>query len=131
MSRLPCPNSSPPHGQVQSPRPSRAARPSHEPAACINGVDYFRVPQVAAQTGVGDVASVYRWMQRGLRGVRLEFTQIGGSRMISREQLASFIQATTAAARGEVTSTISRSPAKRDRDLARVDKQLDELMGDR
>lgn len=41
------------------------------------------------------VATLYRWAQRGLRGVRLETIQIGGTTCTSREALQRFFDALT------------------------------------
>ena len=43
-------------------------------------------------------ASLYRWMDQGLRGVRLEFIQIGGARYSSREALSRFLNELTSRA---------------------------------
>ena len=43
-------------------------------------------------------ASLYRWMDEGLRGIRLEFIQIGGAKYSSREALQRFFDALTARA---------------------------------
>lgn len=47
------------------------------------------------------LSQVYRWAMRGLRGVRLEWMQVGGRRYTSREALSRFYAATTTAAGGE------------------------------
>ena len=41
------------------------------------------------------LATVYRWMSRGVRGVRLEWIRIGGHTFTSREALVRFVEATS------------------------------------
>lgn len=58
-----------------------------------------------------NVSTVYRWMQTGLRGHRLEFICIGGTRFTSHEALNRFFHRVTDATTGN-TSTTQRSNAK-------------------
>jgi hypothetical protein len=44
------------------------------------------------------VSAVYRWASRGIRGVRLEWVQVGGIRYTSREALDRFVAALSGAA---------------------------------
>ncbi|MBM4005680.1 MAG: DUF1580 domain-containing protein [Planctomycetes bacterium] len=48
------------------------------------------------------ISTIHRWRLRGVRGVKLETVLRGGTRVTSREALARFFAATTAAANGEV-----------------------------
>lgn len=41
------------------------------------------------------VATLYRWMSRGVRGIRLRTILVGGRRYTSREALNEFIEATS------------------------------------
>lgn len=41
------------------------------------------VQQLAAEQGV-DVCTVYRWIRRGVRGIKLSTTTVGGRRVILR-----------------------------------------------
>ena len=51
--------------------------------------------QAARRCGV-HVATVYRWMDRGAGGVRLDFLKVGGrKRMIPRADLEGFVRALT------------------------------------
>jgi hypothetical protein len=50
-----------------------------------------------------DLSQIYRWAQRGLRGLKLEWAQIGGRRYTSREALGRFFARLTQAAGGEAT----------------------------
>lgn len=42
------------------------------------------------------ISAVYRWVQRGVRGVRLETIRVGGTTYTSREALQSFAEELTA-----------------------------------
>jgi hypothetical protein len=44
------------------------------------------------------VGTVRQWTLRGVRGVRLEAVRVGGRKMVSREALRRFVEATTLAA---------------------------------
>jgi len=44
------------------------------------------------------LATIWRWAQRGVRGIKLETVAIGGRRYVSPEAVERFIAATTAAA---------------------------------
>lgn len=60
------------------------------------------------------VATLYRWAQRGLRGVRLETIQVGGTCCTSREAMQRFFDALT---RSERESKLDpRTPPDRARD---------------
>jgi hypothetical protein len=47
------------------------------------------------------VSCIYRWAQRGCRGIRLETIQIGGTSCTSSEALQRFFEALTVARNGE------------------------------
>ncbi|HUY35471.1 MAG TPA: DUF1580 domain-containing protein [Pirellulales bacterium] len=70
-------------------------------------------------------ATVWRWYRNGLRGQRLETIVVGGRRYTSREALARFVAATTAAreadpAAGDVAAiAAARDDVHVDRDLAK------------
>ncbi len=38
------------------------------------------------------VSAIYRWVQRGIRGIRLEVVRVGGTTYTSREALQRFVQ---------------------------------------
>jgi hypothetical protein len=81
------------------------------------------IPQAAARLpGRVSVASIYRWMQRGIRKVRLSTVLIGGRRFVSLRALEEFIAATTAAANGE--SAPPRTPRQRARAIAAAERKL-------
>ena len=68
------------------------------------------------------VCTVWRWVQKGVRGIRLQTTVIGGRRFTSAEKLAEFIAATTAAADGSPPPT--RTPRQRQRAIERAEAEL-------
>ena len=50
-------------------------------------------------------STLYRWAKRGLRGVRLEVTQVGGTMCTSRAALRRFFNRLTVAAQREVQTS--------------------------
>jgi hypothetical protein len=50
------------------------------------------------------VTTLYRWTNKGCRGVRLEYLQCGASRCTSREALDRFFQALTVASQTDATA---------------------------
>ena len=67
-------------------------------------------------------STIWRWSQRGVKGVRLETVLVGGVRYTSREALDRFVAATTAAADG--TSSPIRTSRQRERSIAAAEKEL-------
>jgi len=68
------------------------------------------IPAQVPKTTTGkkvSLATCWRWIQRGCRGVKLESVLIGGKRYTSLEALQRFVERTTAAADG--TSLLSTS----------------------
>jgi hypothetical protein len=61
------------------------------------------------------LATIWRWIQRGVRGVNLETVLVGGKRYTSAEAIARFVEETTAAAGGPQPKRGIRS---RSRELA-------------
>ncbi|MFC1597688.1 DUF1580 domain-containing protein [Planctomycetota bacterium] len=51
-------------------------------------------------------ATIWRWWQKGVRGIKLETFVCGGRRFTSTEAIARFIRGTTAAQNGPVTESI-------------------------
>jgi hypothetical protein len=68
------------------------------------------------------IATVYRWFQHGVRGVRLETLLVGGKRFTSREALQRFTEQLTAAAAGEAPP--GRSVKQRETAMRRADAEL-------
>jgi hypothetical protein len=59
-----------------------------------------------------NVSTLYRWAQRGLRGVKLETVQVGGTRMTTKEALSRFFNDLRAADQGLADHNQSSSHAK-------------------
>jgi len=67
-------------------------------------------------------ATVWRWAQKGVRGIRLESSLIGGIRYTSREALERFFERTTAAADG--TPAPVRTTKQRERAILAAEREL-------
>jgi hypothetical protein len=71
-------------------------------------------------------ATVYRWISRGLRGVRLESIRLGGTLYTSREALQRFAESLTCRATADGENVNSRA-AQSHADAAAVEDTLDQL----
>ncbi|MCE9555997.1 MAG: DUF1580 domain-containing protein [Planctomycetes bacterium] len=71
-----------------------------------------QVPNRQGGKGI-NVATVWRWANRGCKGIKLEVVQIGGIQMSSADALARFFNRLTAAANGE--SAPAPAPTSRQR----------------
>ena len=69
------------------------------------------------------VCTLYRWSQRGCKGVLLETVQIGGTRCTSKEALARFFQRLTQDAGHDTPS--SRTPTRRRREVEKASSELE------
>ena len=66
-------------------------------------------------------ATIYRWAQRGIKGVRLESWLIGGRRFTSQQAIARFIALTTASGQlqaGNVVGDRATAIRNAERELA-------------
>ena len=72
------------------------------------------------------VATLYRWAQKGCRGIRLETIRIGGSLCTSLEALQRFCDRLTQAQHGEV-SVSPESLARRGPELKRAQQAADDI----
>ena len=103
-------------GQDIQPQPKR-------PPSTLNGhkqssIDIFTETPLTAKEvakllpGRPHVSSVHRWMNRGRRGIRLEYVEIGETRYTSREALQRWFDRVTAAGHlnssGSVPTTRTR-----------------------
>jgi hypothetical protein len=70
------------------------------------------------------VSTLWRWNERGVRGVRLETLVVAGRRYTSSEALERFVAATTAAADGERLPI--RTPRQRQLAMERAERELAE-----
>lgn len=75
------------------------------------------------------VATVWRWIQRGVRGVTLETVLIGGKRYTSAESIQRFMEATTAASQPKPTGKPTRSKT-RQQAIEQAEREL-ETVGNR
>lgn len=85
------------------------------------------VPKLLPAKGNGKrihISAVYRWVQRGIKGIRLEVIRIGGTSYTSREALQRF-----ASPRGGVQAEPSVNySALRRRQIEAAEKQLDAVL---
>lgn len=82
--------------------------------------------EVPGRSGRGvNVSTVWRWVQRGIRGVRLETLVCGGVRFTSRQAIQRFFVATTVAADGVPSQQIA-TPKQRQRQIAAAERDLAE-----
>lgn len=72
------------------------------------------------------ISAVYRWMSRGVRGVLLEFVQVGGRRYTSKEVLQRFADRLTSS---EAPAVQESTPRRRQREIERAAKRLEEILG--
>lgn len=70
-----------------------------------------------------NVSTVWRWVQRGVRGVTLDTVLIGGRRYTSREALQSFVERSTAAADGGTPPV--RTSRQRERAMQQAEREFD------
>lgn len=68
------------------------------------------------------VSTIYRWVQRGCRGVKLESLQVGGTSCTSLEALQRFFERLTAARNGEPAPT--RTSRQRQRATETANNEL-------
>lgn len=64
------------------------------------------------------VSCIYRWVQRGCRGIKLEAIQIGGTSCTSLEALQRFFERLTAARHGDPAPTRTSKQRQRASDSA-------------
>jgi len=69
-------------------------------------------------------ASVWRWVLRGVGGIKLESILIGGRRLTSSESIQRFADARTAQANGEPVPT--RTSRQRQAAIDRAERELSE-----
>ena len=70
------------------------------------------------------LATCWRWIQRGCRGVKLETVLVGGRRFTSTLALQTFVERTTAAADGD-SPAIASTPSARRKAHERACAELD------
>ena len=80
------------------------------------------IPNRKGGLGV-DVATVWRWTLKGIKGIRLESVMAGGIRQTSREAIRRFFERLTAAADGASVAVI-RTSKQRERAIAAAEREL-------
>ncbi|HEX4145892.1 MAG TPA: DUF1580 domain-containing protein [Pirellulales bacterium] len=68
------------------------------------------------------ISCIYRWAQRGIRGIRLETLQCGGTKVTSAEALQRFFERLSAVSAGE--SAPARTSTQRQRDSEKANAEL-------
>jgi hypothetical protein len=89
-------------------------------------VSLREVPKLLPARGNGrriHVSAIYRWVQRGVRGTRLEVIRVGGTTYTSREALQRFASPTAPFSQAGTDMASSRQ-----KQIDRAVEQLDELL---
>lgn len=90
-------------------------------------IDIYReelVPLAAAPfPGRPHISTIQRWALKGAHGIKLETCVVGGRRYTSREAVAQFVAATTAAANGDPPPRVST--LQRQRAIASAKEDLE------
>ena len=84
------------------------------------------VPKLLPARGNGNrihISAVYRWVQRGVRGTRLEVIRVGGTTYTSREALQRF-----ASPPAQPRQVPNLNSATRERQIDRALQRLDEFL---
>jgi len=73
-----------------------------------------------------NIATIYRWMVQGVRGIKLESIVVGATRCTSIEALQRFFDALTAAADAEHSAAIIPPPVSKSRqkEIAAAERRL-------
>ena len=72
--------------------------------------------------GRPNVSTVWRWISRGVRGVKLQTFCVGGRRYVTKESLENFLAQTTAAANGQPAPT--STPRQRQKAIEAAEQEL-------
>ena len=91
----------------------------------LSSEDIFPVSEAPQHIpGHPSKASVWRWVLKGVGGVKLESILIGGKRFTSAESIQRFCDRRTAAADGDPAPT--RTSGQREREIAAAEQELSE-----
>ena len=71
-----------------------------------------------------NVATLYRWCQVGVRGIRLEYIQVGATKCTSKEALQRFFDALTAQAEKTPAPQSPRMTATRRKQIEAAEQRL-------
>jgi len=72
------------------------------------------------------ISAVYRWIQRGVRGVRLESTRVGGTTYTSEEALQRFSERLSEANRSSTSSRVLTR--RRQRQIEQASRQVEAML---
>jgi hypothetical protein len=78
--------------------------------------------------GRPNITTLWRWRNRGVRGVKLEVACVGGRTYTSREALARFLERVTAAKNGEPIPSRSNRQREREQHAATLKLQAAGIM---
>jgi hypothetical protein len=65
-------------------------------------------------------STLWRWSARGIKGIKLETTLVGGRRYVSLEALARFFERLNSS-----NSHVATTPDQPERNLERIERELD------
>lgn len=71
------------------------------------------------------IATLWRWVQEGRRGIQLETVVVGGRRYTTPEAAREFCEALTSKATRTTVAPPTRSPGRRDRATTRANAELE------
>jgi transposase len=81
--------------------------------------------KLAQREGV-NISTVWRWVQRGVRGVKLDSYSAGARRYSTEQAWVRFCEATTAVAQGESRPPLeTRTNRSRQASIDRAERELD------
>jgi len=100
--------------------PSRPVRPRGSPRRGKRRASSPAEPRLAKP----NLATIYRWAQIGIKGIRLETVQVGGCKFTSREALARFFAALSARTAGTQPQAPDATTARK-RAVRRAEALLD------
>jgi hypothetical protein len=85
--------------------------------------DRLTLAELARLEGV-NVCTVWRWAQRGVRGVKLETFSVGGRRFTTRGAHGRFAEGCTVAAQGTPSSPAPRTNRQREAAVRKAEAEL-------
>ena len=72
------------------------------------------------------ISTIYRWLERGVRGVKLESFCVGSRRYVTQKAIDQFIERTTAAGPYSQVPSTSTVAKQRQREIEQAERELDE-----
>jgi hypothetical protein len=72
------------------------------------------------------ISTIYRWLERGVRGIKLESFCVGSRRYVTQEAIELFIQRTTAAGPYSAAPSPVELSKERQRSIEEAERELDE-----